>query len=279
MGRTNESESSEKWRRSSNDTHTRLGREAERLAPRQAIGRARVLLLIRYQHGTTRSSLHFHVVSYRSLMWLSPFISWQGSCWERGWEFVRSFVHEWRARETERRARTWPPTGWDKYRGCELGCASYPHNHSLIALLSWRFWWCTRDCHSHHKAVTLKVVFVLYSCSFRCQLRVTPRVLSCPLLSGLHREICTLVKHLESLCTLVKHLESFCVPLHRWIDTIGWSELTPRTITIRLLDSYLVVCLSLDLCLGVVAACANRATRGGNALDERVSNQDGTRAI
>jgi len=37
--------------------------------------------------------------------------------------------------------------------------------------------------------------------------------------------------------------------------------------------------LSLDLYLGVVAACASRAARRGNALGERVSNQDGTRAI
>ena len=43
-------------------------------------------------------------------------------------------------------------------------------------------------------------------------------------------------------------------------------------------DPHLVVCLRLDLTL-VVAACANRATGCGHALDERVATDHGTGAI
>jgi len=56
-----------------------------------------------------------------------------------------------------------------------------------------------------------------------------------------------------------------------------WME-RARPIHCLLDDSHLVVHLRLDLTL-VVAACANRATRGGNALDERVSTQHGTNAM
>ena len=46
----------------------------------------------------------------------------------------------------------------------------------------------------------------------------------------------------------------------------------------RLFDSHLAVSLSFDLAL-IVAACANRAVRRGNALDELVSTQLGTSRV
>ena len=56
-----------------------------------------------------------------------------------------------------------------------------------------------------------------------------------------------------------------------------------QTIQTNLLDSHLALTLTFEMCLlvvvGVAAARASRATRCGNALDERVPTQIGTSGV